>query len=335
MKAIILKDFGGVEHFLLDEVIPLPKIGKDEVLVEIKASAFNPIDYQMRQGRPESKKMRSFILGREFSGRVIEVGSDVKKFKKGDDVLAAAGSMGSNGTYASHIGVPEAIIVHKPMNMSYEIASAVPVAGLTAIQCLNRLPLSTDDSIFVSGAAGGVGLMLIKLLLANGYFNIVVTAGNEESKSKLVALGLSSARIIDYKHPKLREEICQINKNGLFKSCIDLVGNHMSEICASLLTINGYYMDVTALTTVGARAKLFDKGATIINISNYTYSLEGDFAYYGKQLKSVVDLLNKKLISPPPVKVVGDFSVCTVRKAHEMLEKNLSKGNKLVMLHNE
>lgn len=334
MKAIILKDFGGVENFLLDEAIPLPKIGKNEVLVEIMASAFNPIDYQMRQGRPESKKMRSFILGREFSGRIIKIGSDVKNFKEGDDVLAAAGSMGSNGTYASYISVPEAIVVHKPVNLPYETASAVPVAGLTAIQCFNRLPLSANDSIFVSGAAGGVGLMLIKLLMANGYFNMVVTAGNEESKRKLAALGIPSDQIIDYKHPKLKEEIFQINKNNLFKSCIDLVGNHMSEICASLLAINGYYMDVTALTTVGARAVLFDKGATIINVSNYAYSLEGDLAYYGNQLKSVVDFLKRELISPPPIKVIGDFNVQTVKEAHEILEKNLSKGNKLVMVHN-
>lgn len=334
MKAIILKDFGGVENFLLDEAIPLPKIGKNEVLVEIMASAFNPIDYQMRQGRSESKKMRSFILGREFSGRVIQIGSDVKKFKEGDDVLAAAGSMGSNGTYASYISVPEAIVVHKPVNLSYETASAVPVAGLTAIQCINRLSLSADESIFVSGAAGGVGLMLTKLLLANGYFNLVVTAGNEESKNKLMALGLSSKQVIDYKHPKLKEEVFRINQNNLFKACIDLVGHQMSEICASLLAINGYYMDVTALTTVGARAELFDKGATIINVSNYAYSLQGDLAYYGNQLKSVVDFLKRGLISPPPIKVLGDFNVQTIKQAHEVLEKNLSKGNKLVMVHN-
>ena len=53
MKAIVLKDFGGVENFELEE-IGVPLIKENEVLIKIKATAFNPIDYQMRQGATES-----------------------------------------------------------------------------------------------------------------------------------------------------------------------------------------------------------------------------------------------------------------------------------------
>lgn len=67
MKAIILKDFGGTESFEFQEV-EHPQTKKDEVLIKIRATAFNPIDYQIRQGATESKLLKSPILGRELSG---------------------------------------------------------------------------------------------------------------------------------------------------------------------------------------------------------------------------------------------------------------------------
>src|SRR5689334_12406429 len=102
MQAIILNDFGGADEFSA-AVFPLPIPGDNEVLVKIVATAFNPIDYQMRQGATERKRMHSPILGREFSGVVVSTGKNVSGFVPGDAVMAASGSMGSNGTYATHI----------------------------------------------------------------------------------------------------------------------------------------------------------------------------------------------------------------------------------------
>lgn len=68
MQAIVLNDFGGVENFSA-ATLPIPEPGDQEVLVNIRATAFNPIDYQMRQGATERKRMHSPILGREFFRR--------------------------------------------------------------------------------------------------------------------------------------------------------------------------------------------------------------------------------------------------------------------------
>jgi len=98
LKAIILKNFGGIENFELQE-LEQPKVNNDAVLIKIRATAFNPIDYQMRQGSTESKLLKSPILGRELSGEIVELGEDVNSFSVGDKVSAYVGSLASNGTY--------------------------------------------------------------------------------------------------------------------------------------------------------------------------------------------------------------------------------------------
>ncbi|MGO4292451.1 NADP-dependent oxidoreductase [Chitinophaga sp. RAB17] len=330
MQAIVLNDFGGVENFSA-ATLPIPEPGDNEVLVKIMATAFNPIDYQMRQGATERKRMHSPILGREFSGIVIKTGKGVQQFAIGDAVMAASGSMGSNGTYATHISLPQEILVHKPTNISFAEAAALPTAALTALQCYKRLQLPASARIFISGAAGGVGLVLVKLLIAAGYTQLCVTAGNEDSKRQLLLAGLLPSQIIDYRLPDLLQTIL-IQQNGqLFDASIDLVGGHLSELCADVLLTNGIYQDVTALSTPAARETLFNKGTVIMNISNYAYSLTRQLRYYGDSLRQITAMLEKGILTPSPVYVTGMLSVETVQQSHDLLERNQSRGRKLVM----
>ena len=141
MQAVILKDFGSTANFILEDNFPVPVPGNSDILVKIKATAFNPIDYQMRQGKTERKRMHSPILGREFSGIVVKTGELVTRFSEGDAVFAASSSMGSNGTYAQYISIPELIAAKIPEGLSFEEAAAIPIAYLTALQTFNRLPL--------------------------------------------------------------------------------------------------------------------------------------------------------------------------------------------------
>ena len=331
MKAIILKDFGSTDNFILEDNHAIPEPGDHEVLIRIKATAFNPIDYQMRQGKTERKWMHSPILGREFSGIIVKTGRSAHQFKISDLVFAASGSMGSNGTYTEYISVPELILARKPENITFEEAAAIPSASLTALQCFNRLAIKESDSVFISGAAGGVGMALIKILIAKGYKKIIVTAGNEESKNQLLKAGLKEEQLIDYKIENLSEVIIDRNKGQLFNHCIDLVGGQMSLICAEVIITNGTYADVTALTTASAREGLFHKGAVIVNISNYAYSLEKNYSYYGESLNEFMKLMKHLSLTPPAILNVGLLAVETVKRAHQILEDNLTKGRKLVM----
>ena len=326
MKAIVYKK----PKFILEATAtPMPE--ENQIQVKIVAAGFNPIDYQMTEEGSEKKLLHSPIFGREFSGIVTALGNKTSNFKIGDAVFCGSGIMGSNGTYAEYICVPEEIAMHLPNNISFEEAAGIPSAGLTALQCLHRMQASKTDSIIVTGAAGGVGNMLVKLLLANGYDDFIVTAGNELSINSLIEIGIKPNHIINYKIDKIEETALSLNQGKKFDIIIDLVGNAIADIVVKLLKTNGTYLDVTAFSTAYSREILFGKGATIMNISNYAFSLEKKYDYYKNGLEQLKNLLEKQLIKPPVIDVIGQLEVDTITKAHQMLRGNKTEGKKLIM----
>lgn len=329
MKAIILN-----ENFKLEDAeIEKPGLKDHEVLIRIKASGFNPIDYQMIENELERKLIFSPILGREISGIIVEKGKDAHQFNIGDEVYCGSGSMGSNGSYAEYIAVPEAIVAFKPENISFEQAAAIPSAGLTALQTFKRLKLNTSNTILVTGAAGGVGSFVIKYLLAQDFPNIVATVGSEENRKTLLEMGLQDYQVINYKEENLAANLLKANNHQFFDVGIDLVGNYMSEVTADVLKINGTYADVTALITKDAHETLFNKGTVIMNISNYSYTMNKDYQYYKGNLEEISRLIENETISPPHYRTIGNLSLETVLKAHSILKNNQTQGHKLVMKH--
>jgi NADPH:quinone reductase-like Zn-dependent oxidoreductase len=327
MKAVILnKDFK-----LEDGCTEKPQPKPHEVLIQIKASGFNPIDYQMLENELERKLISSPILGRELSGIVVEKGADVTLFNIGDEVFCGSGSMGSNGTYAEYISVPEAIVAFKPKNISFEQAASIPSAGLTSLQIFKRLKLQPEQTILITGAAGGVGSFLIKILWAHHIENFVITVGSEENKQMFLNLGLKEHQIVNYKEENLIENLLKANQHQPFDIGIDLVGNYMAEVTAEVLKINGTYVDVTALVTKEAHEILFNKGTVIMNISNYAYSMVKQYDYYKNSLEEISGLIESSAIAPSQHKIIGDLSLKTVLKAHSILKNNQTQGHKLIM----
>lgn len=327
MKALVLQENG---EFKL-ETVETPKPDENQIQVKIIASGFNPIDYQMTENGPERKLIHSPILGREFSGIITELGTNTTDFKIGDAVFCGSGSMGSNGTYAEYICVPERIAVKKPENISFEEAAAIPSAGLTALQSFKRINAAANHSILITGAAGGVGNMLIKLLIANGFDNFMVTAGNSESIASLLSIGVRQEQIIDYKKEDIYSAALSLNENKKLDVAVDLVGNAITETIGKLLKINGTYIDVTNFSTPEARGILFSRGITIHNISNYAYGLEKQFDYYKNGLSELSSLLKNKTIAPPNISVIGKLNTETVAKAFAILKGNQTHGKKLIM----
>nr|WP_315031430.1 NADP-dependent oxidoreductase [uncultured Chryseobacterium sp.] len=327
MKAVILN-----KNFELEEgSVEKPQPKSHEVLIQIKASGFNPIDYQMLENELERKLISSPILGRELAGIVVEKGVHVTQFNIGDKVFCGSGSMGSNGTYAEYISVPEAIVSLKPKNISFEQAASIPSAGLTSLQIFKRLKVQPEQTILITGAAGGVGSFLIKILRAHQIENFVITVGIEENKQMFLNLGLKEHQIINYKEENLVENLLKANHHQPFDIGIDLVGNYMAEVTAEVLKINGTYVDVTALVTKEAHELLFNKGTVIMNISNYTYSMVKDYDYYKNSLEEIAKLLENKIIIPSLYKTMGNLSLETVLKAHSILKNNQTQGHKLIM----
>lgn len=327
MKAIILKENN---QFSLETVaIPIPE--SNQIQVKIVASGFNPIDYQMIEYSSERKLLHSRILGREFSGIITAIGEGVNDFEIGDAVFCGSGSMGSNGTYAEYICVPAAIAVKKPESISFEEAAAIPSAGLTALQSFKRMNADVTNSILITGGAGGVGNMVIKLLVAGGFTNFLVTAGNENSITSLLNIGVKPEQIINYKIKNIYEEALALNQNKKFDIVVDLVGNSIAEIAAILLKVNGIYVDVTNFSTPESRGILFSNGATILNISNYAFGLEKQYDYYKNGLTKLRELIDNRKISPPAISVIGKLKTETVEKALAILRENKTQGKKLIM----
>ncbi|AZB08518.1 NADP-dependent oxidoreductase [Chryseobacterium sp. G0162] len=327
MKAVILnKDFKLEEGFTEQ-----PQPQNNEVLIQIKASGFNPIDYQMLENELERKLISSPILGRELSGIIVEKGADVTQFNIGDEVFCGSGSMGSNGTYAEYISVPEAIVSLKPKNISFEQAASIPSAGLTSLQIFNRLKLQPQQTILITGAAGGVGSFLLKILLAHHIENFIATVGSEENRQMLLSLGVKDHQIVNYKEENLIDNILKANHHQSFDIGIDLVGNYMAKVTAEVLKINGTYVDVTALVTKEAHELLFNKGTVMMNISNYTYGMAKQYDYYKNSLEEITKLIENGSIVPSQHKIIGNLSLETVLEAHSILKNNQTQGHKLIM----
>ena len=331
MKAVILKQYGGVDNFELAN-LPVPTIKKGEIRIKIKAVSFNPVDYQIRKGLPESKFLSSNILGRDLSGIVEEVDEEVKDFKKGDEVICYVCDLASSGTYTEYISVPAAIVATKPVSLTHEEAASIPVAGITAWLALTKTRAERSKSIFIAGGAGGVGTFSILFAKQLG-LKIITTAGNEKSLNYLIQqLGLRKEQVINYKEDDLVTKAIERN-DGYFDITLDLVGGRILSACCDLTAIDGDLASVTDPPVKDDFETLFQRNASFHSIGANAYSLSGNrdhWKAYRDILDQISGLFDTSAIIKPPITILGSLSVDTVKKGHQLLEKSSIQG-KLIM----
>ena len=208
MKCIMCTGTGGLEA-LSEETIDVPKLEDDDILVELKAAAMNPVDVKNREGMGPDKR----VLGYDGSGVVKQLGPSVKGFSVGDEVMFA-GDITRNGTNAEMIAVDARICAKKPASLSHVSASALPLVGLTAWELLFenlRLPVdgSGKDLVFMMlNGAGGVGSMALQLARqVLGCGTVIGTASREETKAWCEKMG--ATHVINH-HNDLGEELKKI-----------------------------------------------------------------------------------------------------------------------------
>ena len=148
MKAVLYNKDNSPEVFAYSDVEkPVPN--DNEVLVKIFAVAINAADYRSIQFGmvPKSK-----ILGADICGKVEAVGKSVTKFKVGDDVLGDISGCGFGG-FAEYSVVPEDALVLKPASVPYEIAAAVPMSAVTALQAMrDKGGIKQGQKVLICGA---------------------------------------------------------------------------------------------------------------------------------------------------------------------------------------
>lgn len=163
MRAMVIDKYGKVPMRMTE--MPTPEINEYEVLAEIHAASINPIDFKIRDGKVKLllKYKMPLILGNDFSGVIVKVGTKVTRFKVGDEIYARP-RKDKIGTFAEYIAIHEDDIALKPKNLTFEEAASITLVGLTSYQALHDImQLQKGQKILIHAGSGGVGTFAIQL----------------------------------------------------------------------------------------------------------------------------------------------------------------------------
>lgn len=169
MRRIQYNEYGGPEVMTLEPFEPA-SLRADEVLIRVRAAAANPMDFGIRSGLMKMVTGRQFprAMGYDFAGVVEALGGSVTRFRVGDEVFGGT-PIKSAGAFADVVIAQEKGIVHKPAEVSFEDASALPTPAITALQALFKAgKMQPGHSVFVHGCLGAVGRAAVQIAAAHG-----------------------------------------------------------------------------------------------------------------------------------------------------------------------
>ena len=236
MRAVVYERYGPPEVLRLEEVErPVPK--DDEVLIKVNASTVNRTDTGLRSAeyfisrfvtgllRPRHK-----IPGTELAGEVEAVGPAVTEFKARDHVFGVSAK--TAGAHAEFVCLPEsAPLAHKPTDMTFEEAAAVPDGVILALSFLRRVDLRKRRKILIYGASGSIGTAGVQLAR---YFDADVTAVCNTKNVELVR-SLGADPVIDYTQEDFTKD------GDTYDLIFDAVGKLSFKQCKSSLKPGGIY----------------------------------------------------------------------------------------------
>jgi NADPH:quinone reductase-like Zn-dependent oxidoreductase len=196
MKAFIVDRYGSNDGVRFGEM-PDPELRANDVLVQIHAASVNPLDLKIRDGKLKLilPYRLPLILGNDLAGVVVGVGSQVRRFKPGDEVYARP-DQDRIGAFAEFISMNEDAVANKPKELTMEEAASIPLVGLTAWQALiERANLKKGQKVLIHAGSGGVGTFAIQLAKHVGA--IVATTTSTANLEWVRHLGADI--VIDYK----------------------------------------------------------------------------------------------------------------------------------------
>lgn len=314
MKAMILKQFGGHDSFELQDVA-IPAVDNGELLVRVIATAINPLDYQIRRGDYPAYVPLPAITGHDVSGVVEKVGPGVSDFKVGDEVFYTPKIFGpKGGSYAEYNVVPEALVTHKPANLSHEEAASMTLVGGTAWEALvTRAKLSPAESVLIHGGAGGVGSIAIQLAKAMGAIVYTTARGNDLEFVR--QLGADHA--IDFTSTNYIDEIARLTDGKGVNVVLDTIGGLTLSQSPHVLGDGGRVVTLVDLATPQNLVAAWGVNAEYHFV--FTRQNRG-------KLQALKTLLETGRIRP----VVGArFTLTQIPEAHAALEKGEVDGKPL------
>ncbi|MFL0471849.1 NAD(P)-dependent alcohol dehydrogenase [Priestia sp. 179-F W1.4 NHS] len=304
MKAMVCTKYGKPDVFQLKEVEkPTPK--ENEILVKIYATTVTSGDCRVRSFNSPLllwlpmrivlglRKPRKPILGVELAGEVEEVGKNVTKFKKGDQLFAMTGM--KFGGYVEYICLTEkGTIAIKPENITYEEAASISFGGTTALHFFRKGNIQVGQKVLIYGASGAVGTAAVQLA---SYYGAEVTGVCSAKNSELVK-SLGANHVVNYQTEDF------IKKEKRYDLIFDAVGKITKNQCKEALALNGQFVSVEGqgIAKVETKDLLFLKKLmqeeSIKSVIDRRYSLEQipeahEYVETGRKVGNVAVVLQK------------------------------------------
>jgi NADPH:quinone reductase-like Zn-dependent oxidoreductase len=230
--------YGGPEVISSEET-PKPLPHDDEVLIRIRAASINPYDCHFLRGTPYPLRLATGLrrpndprLGVDVAGDVEVVGSSVTELVVGDAVFGAC-----RGAFAEYACAKPASLTRKPVDVPYEQAACVAIAGVTALQALRRdARLQVGQTILINGASGGVGTFAVQIAKTFGATVIGVCS----TRNVDMVRSIGADRVIDYTKENFTRTTAR------YDAMLDIISNHSLAECRRVLTRKGTYVVVGA-----------------------------------------------------------------------------------------
>ncbi len=236
MKAVVYTQYGSPEVLQLQK-LDRPKPKENEVLIKVKATTVNRTDLAFLKADPFLNRFftglfspKIKVLGSEFAGDVVAIGSMVKEFKIGDRVFGL--SCQNMGVHAEYLCLPEAgSMTQMPANWSYEEAAAICEGHWLALTYLQAIDIQKGQRILINGATGSIGSSGLQLC---NYYGAEITAVCATKDLDLIK-SLGAQKVIDY----TKEDFTQ--SGGSYDFVFDAVGKSSFGQCKKLLKPAGIY----------------------------------------------------------------------------------------------
>jgi NADPH2:quinone reductase len=237
MRAVVCEALDGLGALAMGDVAaPQPAAG--QILVDVHAAAVSFMDCLMVAGKYQMRPQTPFVPGTDAAGVVAAVGEGVTRFKPGDRV--ACGSW--FGSYAEQLAVPELSAARLPPTVDYVTGSAVRHCYGTAYYGLVvSAKLQPGETVFVTGAAGGVGLAVVDLAR---HLGARVIAGVGSAQKAAIVREYGAVEVIDYAHENLRERIKAVTGGRGVDVFLDLLGGEFFVTMVRLMNWGGRMLPI-------------------------------------------------------------------------------------------
>lgn len=192
MRAVVMHRFGGPEVLTVAQVPDAPQPQGDQVRIAVVAAAINPVDYYVRSGAKADELTIGFPMtpGWDVSGVVEAIGPKADRFQVGDTVIGMSAQAATGlGTWAERMTVGQGLLAPAPRSVSLVDAAALPLAGLSSFQALDRLDLPENARVLVTGAAGALGGFAMEFGRLRGWRMAAVVRGRDGDQELVRRLG--------------------------------------------------------------------------------------------------------------------------------------------------